>query len=98
MRIKERVAAIFANMNRTDSNSNLLTLVPVQEAKRFVWRHGVGPLWPEQDSNNRFIYPLRINLEQILLNADDQDVLNKDYNNHSKCELNKGITVVCCSS
>ena len=73
MRIKERVAAIVANMNRTDSKGNLLTLVPVLEAERFVRRHGVGPPWPERDSNNRFIYPLRINFEQILLNAEDQD-------------------------
>ena len=98
IRIKERVAAIVANMNRTDSKGNLLTLVPVQEAERFVRRHGVGPLWPERDSNNRFIYPLRINLVQILLNADDQDALNEDCNDHSECETNKSITVVCCSS
>ena len=43
MRIKERVAASVANMNRTDSKGNLLTLVPAQEAERFVRRHGVGP-------------------------------------------------------
>ena len=44
MRIKKSVAAIVANMNRTDSKGNLLTLVPVKEAERYVWRHGVGPL------------------------------------------------------
>ena len=57
VRIKQRVAAIVANMNRADSNGNLLTLVPVQGAERFLRRHGVGPLWPERDSNIRFIYP-----------------------------------------
>ena len=98
MRIKERVAAIVANMNRTDLKGNLLTLVPVQEAERFVRRHGVGPLWPEWDSNNRFIYPLRINFDQILLNAEDQDALNEDCNDHSECEKNKSITVLCRSS
>ena len=98
MRIKERVAAIVANMNRTDFKGNLLTLVPVQEAERFVRRHGVDPFWPERDSNNRFIYPLSINFEQILLNADDQDALNEDCNDHSECDKNKSITVFCRSS
>ena len=84
MRIKEREAAIDANMNRTDSKGNLLTLVPVQEAVRFVRRHGASPLWPERDSNNRFIYPLRINFEQILLIADDQNALNENCNDHSE--------------
>ena len=98
MRIKERVAAIVANMNRTDSKGNLLTLVVVQEAERFVRRHGVGPLWPERDSNNRFIYQLRINFEQISLNAEDQDALNEDCNDHSECDKNKSITVLCRSS
>ena len=98
MQIKERVAAIVANMNHTDSKGNLLTLVPVQEAERFVRRHGVGPLWPERDSNNRFIYPLRINFDQILLNADDQDALNEDCNDHSERDINESITVMCRSS
>ena len=98
MRIKERVAAIVANMNCNDSKGNLLTLVPDHEAERFVRRHGVGPLWPERDSNNRFIYPLRIKLEQILLNAEDLDALNEDCNDHSECDKNKSITVICCSS
>ena len=48
--------------------------------------------------NNRFIYPLRISLEQILLNADDQDALNEDCNDHSECETNKSITNLCRSS
>ena len=43
MRIKERVAEIVANMNCKDSTGNLLTLVPVQDAERFVRRHGLGP-------------------------------------------------------
>ena len=46
MRFKNRLADIVANMNCTDSKGNLLTLVPVQEAERFVRHHGVGPLWP----------------------------------------------------
>ena len=49
VRIKERVAAIVTNMNRTDSKGNLLALMPVQEAERFVRRRGVGTLWPERD-------------------------------------------------
>ena len=98
MRIENRVASIVANMNCTDSKGNLLTLVPVQEAERVVRRYGVGPLWPEPDSNNRFIYPLRINLEQILINADDQDALNEDCSDHSERDINKSITILCRSS
>ena len=98
MRIKERAAAIVSIINCNDLKGNLVTLMPVQEAERFVRRHGVGPLWPERDSNNRFIYPLRINLEQILINADDQDALNEDCNDHSEPDKTESITVLCRNS
>ena len=98
MLIQKRVAAIVSNMNCTDSQGNLVTLVPVQEAERFVRRHGVGSLWPDRDSNNCFIYPLRLNLEQLILNAEDQDALNEDCNDRSEPDRNKSITVFCQSS
>ena len=98
MRIKKRVAAIVANMNRTDSKGNFFTSVPVLEAERFVRRYGVRPLWHERDSNNRFIYPLLVNFEQILLNAENQDALNEDCNDYFDCDKIKSITVLCRSS
>ena len=67
MRIKNRVAAIVAIMNCTDSINNLLTLVPVQEAECFVRHHGVGPLWPEREKQSLYLpvaYKSRANLNQ----------------------------------
>ena len=98
MRIKERVSAIVTNMNRIDLKGNLFTLVFVQEPERFVRRHGVGPFWNERDSHNCFIYPFRINFEQILLYAENQDALNKDCNDHFERDINESITVICRSS